>query len=207
MLRINAGLFISLITMCFLGSVSHLHSDTHFSAKDIVQGKAALTLENQYQETLPLKDWLVSGWAAFRYKVFNEGREGVVVGSQQWLFTKEEYDWPVTVNSNIADNIKYINEVEQKLADKNVELLVVLLPEKVSIEADNRVRQSDHITFNLYNRVYQELLQNHIAIVDASEAMASSNQQMFLRTDTHWTPEGECRCKVFSRRTRQHDGK
>lgn len=190
MLRLNAGLFIALLVIAFAGSVNHLQVEQSFAGDAIIKGKAAAVIESQYQEELPLKDWLVSAWAAFRFQVFNEGREGVVTGRENWLFTKEEYDWPLDVERNIAGNIDYIATVEQQLKAKNIEMILVLLPEKVSIQSSFVTKPSEHVSAGLYEQVVSRLQARGIRVVQASEAMASGQAQMFLKTDTHWTPEG-----------------
>ena len=68
-----------------------------------------------------------------RYLAFREGRPGVVVGEDGWLFSKEEFEAPLKRTPDLAEAAAGVTEVRDQLAAKCIELVVVPLPAKADI--------------------------------------------------------------------------
>ena len=88
--RITAFLFIALVLVLGVLSLRPLLGYQAETGLSPVNGELARNLESHYDDQFPAKDLGTNLWAAINYTLFDEGREGVVVGQDEWLFTDEE---------------------------------------------------------------------------------------------------------------------
>jgi len=159
----------------------------------LMRGSWAPGFEKTLNETLPASDPSKNFWGRSEYALFGQGRKGVVVGSDGWLFTDEEFECPKQAQERVKENFSYIEEVRTALKKKKIALAVILVPAKVRLYAehlgDNKVPACRD---GLYSLTMLHLKDKDIKAVDLLSAMAVSpdKESYFLKTDTHWTPEG-----------------
>src|SRR5262245_29140787 len=60
-----------------------------------LNGDAAVKIDDYYKKIMPHRLPSIDAMGAARYVLFHEGRKGVVVGKDGWLFSREEYDAPL----------------------------------------------------------------------------------------------------------------
>jgi alginate O-acetyltransferase complex protein AlgJ len=130
---------------------------------------------------------------AARYAIFKEGRPGVVVGNDGWLFSKEEFAAPLDRTPDLAEAAAGLAEIRGLLAQKGIKLVVVPLPAKADIYREhlsNNAIPNDLV--ELYDDFTALLDREGIQYVDTRQPLlnAKSDGQLFLTTDTHWTPLG-----------------
>ncbi|MFC5698580.1 alginate O-acetyltransferase [Pseudomonas sp. GCM10022186] len=156
-------------------------------------GKLAKAVENHYDAEFPLKRLGTNLWAALDYSLFGEGRPGVVLGRHGWLFSDEEFNPQPRGEQQIGANLQLIRGIDQQLSERGVRLLLVIVPAKARLypeylaEAKPTRQQRD-----LYRRLHQAAQHADIVAPDllASLLKEKPSGQLFLRTDTHWTPHG-----------------
>lgn len=182
-----SGLFLLILGVWTLSRVA-FPPETH--VKEFVTGKTASKFEQMFDDAFPLKEYLTNAWAAFNYLAFNEGRKGVVVGNDQWLFTTEEFEFSRRNLKNLEDNIAYVHKVSGILNASDVSLTVVLIPEKSEVYSKFLKRESPHVVIGLRQRIMDSLNQQGVASLDLFSVLNSASEPVFLRTDTHWTPFG-----------------
>jgi len=190
---LHSLLFIVTITGVGLWSV--ISKPIEFKQAHLVQllnGEYARTLEEDYDDKLIIKELGVNLWAAVEYTLFNEGKAGLVVGKDGWLFTSEEFS--VTENSEQAlrKNIELIKWVNKEFTKQNITLLVVPVPAKARVYSDKVISAEPD---TVHQKSYDSLLTvKHSAVHVADSLMAMQHDkaqaEQFLRTDTHWTPAG-----------------
>ncbi|GAB3482089.1 alginate O-acetyltransferase [Azotobacter salinestris] len=188
-----AGTFIGGLVALSLWSVK---GAVDFSAADntpILNGKLALNFEKHYDAEFPIKRIGTNLWAALDFSLFGEGRPGVVIGANQWLFSDEEFKPTAAAANNIMDNQALIQGVRETLARHNVQLVMAILPAKARLYPEYFGEQRPA---PLHEQLYQNFRQ---AVADAGIQApdllgplqkAKTEAQVFLRTDTHWTPYG-----------------
>jgi alginate O-acetyltransferase complex protein AlgJ len=153
----------------------------------------AKTFEQHYDEKLPVKDIGTNLWAALDYLLFNEGRSGVQIGEQGWLYSDEEFKPEVDGPQQISENLALIKGVRDELAKHDVLLLMAIVPSKSRLYPEF---VGDNPTSPLRQNLYQQFLAEVSAADIAAPNLLSTlrdgkaNGAMFLRTDTHWTPQG-----------------
>ncbi|MBV4487399.1 alginate O-acetyltransferase [Pseudomonas sp. SWRI153] len=185
-----------LVTLLVLGlwSVRSFFGFSTNADATVLNGRWTKAVETHYDEEFPIKRLGTNLWAALDFKLFNEGRPGVVLGRDQWLYSDEEFNPIVNEELNLQGNYALVEGVRQTLKDKGVKLVMAIVPAKVRLYPEHldEVKPSS-IHQNLYQDFHARVAADKIIAPDllAPLQQAKQNgQQVFLRTDTHWTPEG-----------------
>lgn len=178
------------------GPVMALATPTVFKSPgnlDIVNGSWTLAYEKAFDASFSIRDFAISTWAGIQYVGFHEGRPGVLVGQDGWLFSSEDFALYPDGDAQIATKLTLITSIAQQLARRNVTLVVALIPDKSRLYAAELGRYSRPPELaDRYAAFGAALKANGIVAPDLlGPLLASTNQvQTFLRTDTHWTPAG-----------------
>jgi alginate O-acetyltransferase complex protein AlgJ len=161
------------------------------SISSMLDGDVTKDLDSLYKKRLPHRNVAVGLGGNARYAVFGTGRKGVVVGSQGWLFTNEEFK--EIKAADIADAVQNISEVRSRLTAMGIALLVLPLPAKADIYGEKLPKrmQSDAMA-KAYEAFLVALQKSEINAVDIkSHFMAYKDAaDIFLKSDTHWSPNG-----------------
>ncbi|WP_330115466.1 alginate O-acetyltransferase [Pseudomonas sp. JS3066] len=156
-------------------------------------GKMAKAVENHYEAQFPLKRLGTNLWAALDYSLFGEGRPGVVLGRHDWLFSDEEFNPVPRGEQQIEANLELIRGIDQRLSERGVKLLLVIVPAKARLYPEYLdEEQPAQQQLGLYHRLHEAAQHADILAPDllASLLPAKDTGLLFLRTDTHWTPHG-----------------
>lgn len=151
-------------------------------------GEITQEIDTLYRANLPHRDPSVGLIGALRYVLLNEGRDGVVVGQEGWLYTAEEFR-PLD-EAPLGETIAWMAEAQAELAAMGTELIVVPLPAKLDVARAHTpgADQSQRIAAE-YDAFRAALTAAGIAHIDTRPVLTTSEAR-FFRTDTHWTPEG-----------------
>ncbi|MGV6397515.1 alginate O-acetyltransferase [Pseudomonas caspiana] len=190
-------LYIALFLAILLGlGAWSLRSFASFSTSaetTVLNGKWTKAAETHYDEEFPIKRLGTNLWAALDYKLFNEGRPGVVLGKDQWLYTDEEFDAVANGEQNEADNLAIIQGVRDALKAQGTQLILAIIPAKTRLYpehiGDNKPAS---LHTDLYQQFHAQAAQAGLVAPDLLAPLQGAKQhgQVFLRTDTHWTPMG-----------------
>lgn len=163
------------------------------SATEYLNGEAAIQIDTYYKKIMPHRLPSIDAMGAARYLAFREGRPGVVVGDDGWLFSKEEFEATLKRTPDLAEAAGGVAEVRDLLAAKGIELVVVPLPAKADI-------YREHVSYAAIPTDLERLYEDFRTVLDnagiknietrAPLLQAKAKGQLFLTTDTHWTPLG-----------------
>ncbi len=184
--------FILVMLALALSSLPAALSFSSAAETSVVDGKLASTFEKHYDKGFVLKDFGTNAWAALEYSLFDEGRPGVVIGRDDWLYTAEEFDPPGNPQQ-VADNWQLIRGVQAELQQRGVELVVLLLPAKARLYPEHLAEQKPvELQQGLYQSAQQRMQQYGLNGPELLQSLREGKrrQEVFLRTDTHWTPFG-----------------
>jgi alginate O-acetyltransferase complex protein AlgJ len=187
------ALFIGVLSLLFAWSMRGVLSYQLPKQFSVIDGGLAKTFESHYDENFPVKTLGTSLWAGLDYLLFNEGRPGVLIGEHDWLFSNEEFKAEVDGPQQVRENLALIKGIRDQLAQHNVQLLMAVVPSKSRLYPEF---VGDNTTSQLRQGLYQRFLDElHNAEINAPDLLSTlrkgkANTAMFLRTDTHWTPEG-----------------
>lgn len=191
------------------------------NARDLIPDAARL---KSHEETLEdesfISKWLLPRAQGMLVKI-GVGTEQVYLGRRDanqnpWLFYRPDVDYLSSkgfldpalqrVRARAGDEsseavqpdpIRAIVDFHNQLAARNIELVILPMPVKPSIEPEKISAHYQRSTSDLQNPSYsqflQSLAQNKILVFDPSSILRERKQQtgqpQFLQTDTHWTPD------------------
>lgn len=164
------------------------------SMSDIVQGREALALEKVYKDVFPIRDFSAGLLNAISFGIFGEARQGLIKGSDGWLFTDEEFSWDLKSAAAVERHLKLVADSTVKLRQSGIEPILLLLPEKADIYRDKLGRVEPPVSRqHYYDDIRQRLLRiGGVQVPDLRRAFVSARKDVpvFLQSDTHWTVEG-----------------
>ena len=163
-------------------------------AKSVVQGRWASQWQAAFEDALPVRKGAVALWTLLHYDIFGEARPEVLVGSDGWLFSAEEFDPPAPLSVPLVSAVQRIAATRDLLAAKGIDLVVALVPTKASVERAHLGRYVIPPAIEArYAGALDALAGVGIVAPDLRTPMsaaAAAGADMYLRTDTHWTPQG-----------------
>jgi alginate O-acetyltransferase complex protein AlgJ len=181
---IAAGALVSVMDPAFLRSPG---------PTGIFDGKWISAWQTAYEQELPVRDTANALWTLLRYGLFQETRPEVLVGSDGWLFSAEELDPPDPLSVPLGIAVQRIASTRDELAAKGIDLVVALVPTKTSVEWRHLGRYTIPLRLEArYEEARGALGKKGIAAPDLLTALreGAASADMYLRTDTHWTPQG-----------------
>ncbi len=165
-----------------------------------VTGELARDVENHYDDGFPVRDLGTNLWAAINYLLFEEGRPGVTIGQHGWLFTDEEMYPGAEKEAAVETNLDRVVAVSDYLRSEGVPVAVLVVPSKARVYAGKLGDEKPvPLMDSLYDRFMERLSSEAVIAPNLLGDLAEAREQgvqVFLRTDTHWTPEG---ADVFAR--------
>lgn len=160
----------------------------------LLDGSLTRSFETHYDKVFPVKTFGTNLWGAIQYLLFGEGRAGVVVGRDGWLYTSEEFSVAPDADTLLRTHLDLIADVQRRLEAQGTQLTVALLPAKARLYPEYLPEEQKPAALHrdLYERARHELERRGIAAPDLLTPMSRCKAQepVFLRTDTHWTPDG-----------------
>lgn len=193
--------FLSVVAVLFAGAVATFsRNPAKFSAlhakhdvRDLLQGRTTLEAEDLYEDLYALEDSAVGLWGGLRYLLFRTGNQGVLIGDEDWLYTTEEFEAYKESRDELEHKLEIISRVNGYLSQHNVQLIVALLPAKARIYpeplGDVALPKGKR---KLYAWFQGRLLERGVYAPDLAHVFQQQRDhtQLFMRTDTHWTPQG-----------------
>ena len=155
----------------------------------VVDGSWAEGYQAEFDAASPLLAPARTVWGAIDAGLFGQGRPGVLVGANGWLFSREEYATVPDAAAAIAVWSDRIALVRDELAQLGVRLVVAPVPSKASLAAEHAPAPLPAAAAQRYDALVDALEASGVIVSDLRPALARVNDP-FLRTDTHWTPGG-----------------
>lgn len=157
----------------------------------VIDGEATRDLDSLYKNELPHRAASVGLFGNARYALLGAGRKGVIVGQDGWFFTAEEFKTVST--KDIDDAADRIASIKRDLETRGIRLVLAPLPAKSDLYAEevpSFVRSS--AMADAYSAFSAALEQRGIAVADTRAAMLTAKPfgEVFLKSDTHWSPAG-----------------
>lgn len=197
-IRWFSGVFILVFVVASFGVTAvyglEAFSRTGNPAREaILKGTWAAKFEKNYGEVIPAYTPSRNLWGGIEFSLFRQGRKGVVIGENGWLFSDEEFSCLPGAAENMKANMEFIADVRDQLAQKGTQLAIVVVPAKARVYQD---QLGKHTLPACRESVYSDTLKfiagHGIPATDLLAAMQNSAERdtLYLKTDTHWTPQG-----------------
>lgn len=192
--KLMIALFIALVFGASIATWGQLEGNLDkVDRQSILSGELARDFEQRYDKKFSLQQIGLNVWTAFQYSIFREAKKGLLIGSDGWFFSAEEFVVSANAEQGLKDNLDFIDRASAQLADRGVGLIVVLIPSKARLlEARTGRHQPAKLHRDMYTRVINTLDKKHILAVDGLREMRAHPQteSLYLKTDTHWSPVG-----------------
>lgn len=190
---LQTALFIAVIAIASIAAGAGALSFKRPSDSDLVSGRLAKSFEKHYDESFPFKRFGVNLWTAIDLALFGEGRPGIVIGQEHWLYTAEEFNVADDSETELRNNLALIEWIKAQLATRHVALLIAVVPAKARVYPEYAgAHKPPRLQRELHHRLIAALTAQRIATADLLPTLtaAKAQQPTYLRTDTHWTPWG-----------------
>jgi len=183
----------SLGSLCSLGIATLLaglsvkafsHTDTGDPSKGWANGTYQRGYEDRFETSVPAHESAVALWSAAQWVFFREPATGAVSGNGGWLFTAEEFTEPDTPRDLATE----LAQVADALGADGITLVPVLIPDKARMHALRLKRGRSEGFETRYDAALATIREAGLIDIDLREALRFEGS--FMRTDTHWTPEG-----------------
>lgn len=192
--KVYVALFLAMLLLLGVLSVRAFSTFSMPPDATLVDGRMAKAIESHYDQQFPVKRLGTNLWAGLEYMLFGNGRPGVIIGREQWLFSDEEFKPVPDAERNIADNWALIQGVRNELARHDVRLVLAIVPAKNRIYPEYiGDKRPNALHDGLFHQFHQQARSASIVAPDLLTPLRRTKQrqgQVFLRTDTHWTPLG-----------------
>ncbi|WP_213875220.1 alginate O-acetyltransferase [Pseudomonas sp. dw_358] len=190
---IYISLFLGLLLALGGWSLLSFASFQRTAPMTVLNGRLAQGLQSHYDEQFPIKRLGTNLWAALDYGLFKEGRPGVVLGRDQWLYSDEEFNPMADAKQSESSNLALIRGVQATLAQHHVQLVLAIVPAKARLYPEHIDGPGPAALHDdLYQQFHRQAQQAGIFAPDLLGPLQQAKAQgpVFLRTDTHWTPMG-----------------
>lgn len=160
----------------------------------IMDGAWATAVEATVDEHAFYKQAGIVSWTLTELMLFGDARPGALLGSDGWLYTDEEFQRYPDEDAELQHKLAVVEQVRDTLRAHGTELVVALIPAKARVHSEGlgSHRYPDYAE-QRYERFRQGLEAKGITAPDLAGPLrhaAAGGEQVFLRTDTHWTPAG-----------------
>lgn len=190
--------FISIIYLCLLlilgiAAFSSLKILSLENKMESINGKFIESIRKEFDQQIPIEDFAISFWSGLKFSLFKEGSKGELTGRENWLFTTEEFEENLEGEFSRADYFKRISHVQNYFQQRDISLVLVLIPSKSRIYSDQlpgyppSERQQSR-----YSDAVETLRSSSINVVNLKQPFLNrkGEEQLFYKYDTHWTFEG-----------------
>ncbi|NBX65411.1 MAG: hypothetical protein EBQ96_00215 [Proteobacteria bacterium] len=199
----NKSVYAALFMIVFLASTFLMAMGSIWSIRDkieqprfwnVIEGRWSLAFERKLDEAVPVKEQGTHFWGLINYAVFKDGKPGVLIGDDGWLFTNEEFMQYPGARKQLMTKVDFVKEVNGILNAHGVKLVIALIPAKARVYQDKLGRYKyPAYNENNYNIFRKEMKEAKIPVTDILWLMnekKNEDYKLFLKTDTHWSLAG-----------------
>lgn len=193
-------LFISVVFIMFLAVPKKDYSEQEkrklsdmpeFSVSNLLSGDFGKKFENYLADHMPMRTQFVGLNSYYDLYSGRNGANGVYKGDDGYLITT-----PVKYSENLDKNVGYINDFAESI---DVQTFMCVIPTSGFIMSDElpslHYEYTDDSLINVA-KYDLEQLDSSIKFIDITQdfQLASGTEQLYYRTDHHWTSRGAYEC-------------
>lgn len=209
LLRLNAIVWIAGLALSLVASIPTALRYEASSGLTVRDGRLALDFEHFITREHPYRNPALNSWTALELSLFKAGKPGLVIGDGGWLFSSEEFPLPSLREQRIAQNVQRMRDLVDQLARHGVRTVILPIPTKAELYEEHvPARLGRHVLrMDRVNRALEAQGLESIHLDEALQHARQRGEQVFFRTETHWTPEGaRVAATVTSAWLRAHGG-
>jgi len=170
--------------MAGLSVTAFVRTDAGDPLKGWTNGAYQRGFEGRFEASIPANEGAVAIWAAVKWVLFQEPANGAVAGKDGWLFTAEEFTEP----SDPRDFSSELARVSRALSKDGITLVPLIVPDKARMQAQRLQRGRSESFTQRYAHTLAAIQNAGLVGIDLRKTLQID--AAFMRTDTHWSPEG-----------------
>ncbi len=178
--QLSGFMFIAFCVIALIAGMLRLPDSGGASLSTLLNGESASRFEKDFSRNSVFYGFSKRLWGNIEYGLFGQGRKGVVVGKDGWLFPAEEFETSRAAGDIYVRHVNYIGWTSAFLKKRNIRLYIALIPAKARLHAENFPEEKKEILGRFIGDV-------KVPIVSLGTALGGNG---FLKTDTHWSPDG-----------------
>lgn len=159
----------------------------------VLAGRTAAAVNYVEAHYLPADGVLRAAGGVMRWGLFRSGGPQVAVGCDDWLYLTEELrPWPDAA-AHMRARADTLARIAARLAERDVRLVVTLVPDKARIEAATLCGAPRSAQAGARYGAFMDLLKaRSIPAVDLAAPLLAARRDgpVYYRTDTHWNQRG-----------------
>ena len=156
---------------------------------DVSTGRWQGQVEQAFEQQQPTRDPASQLYTALQVALFGQTQGAVRIGRDGWLFSQTEFRIDEAYGQQLSENLETIATLAAAAQDQGLPIEIVLVPDKARMLADRLPQPRAPILQARYGQILDTLRGHDLIVHDGLRSLAHVAQP-FLRTDTHWTPEG-----------------
>ncbi len=159
-------------------------------------------LKTWFEDNLGLREAYFTLSSTINYNIFNKTNANIEIGKDGWLYYTEENNLEIAKGGYPNFDESYLKqycedqiEISKKLAQQNIEYVLVLPPSKVSIYPEF-IASGEYKITKTPTDIFADYIEEHsdIKVVRLKETLLDekekSEENLFFKTDTHWSYTG-----------------
>jgi len=162
--------------------------------------------ETAIEDTSLLRQWFLAPAQRFLTGALKTGNEKVIVGRDGWLFYSGDCEYlinPGFLRADVLrkrerkgvqpDPVKAVLDFDRQLKARGIRLILMPVPVKPMVYADMLGGDRIPVQNPSFAAFRKQMETAGVPVVDlagAFGAMRKAGREPYLKTDTHWTPEG-----------------
>lgn len=155
-----------------------------FTVADFISGKFSGELEKYLTDQVPLRDGWVTMKTYMELAIGKRESGGVYLCKDQYLMDK----FTVYSKKQLTANVEALAELQSKLAAEGIAMNTLLAPMAAQVLTD---KLPAHAPVTDYTAILQVLTDAGVDTTDVLSALAAhSSENIYYRTDHHWTSLG-----------------
>ena len=189
--RSIAGAFAAFI--CFIGIFTLIKtSPPGSSLASISSGAWQAKYEQGFERQNIIRTYATEAYNALQYLLVGQVQLGVVIGRDRWLFSETEFKIEADFETALADNTNAVAAMIKTLNSHGIKSHVVIVPDKARV-MQNFSPQPRAVAVQMrYQKLTTGLRDLDVSVIAPYDELhiAAAQEQVFLRTDTHWSAQG-----------------
>ena len=155
-----------------------------FTVADFISGKFSDNLESYLTDQVPLRDGWVTMKAYMELAIGKRESGGVYICKDKYLMDK----FTSYSKKQLASNAATLVDLQEKLAAEGISMNMILVPMAAQVLTD---KLPAHAPVTDYTAILQVLTDAGVNTTDVLSALAAhSSENIYYRTDHHWTSLG-----------------
>lgn len=188
--RLQATVLSSVVGLSVIATavVTFLETDFAATGKSPLGGQYQRTVEARFTDNIPYRDLSIHGWSAMKLWLFGQTNSGAIIADSGRMFTSEEV---IDVTTQFDFHTE-VSAAKSTLDQRNIALVAVVVPDKTRIYVQDLPFERPAMMADRYDQILTTLKSLAVPAVDLRQSLIEGQnlQDVFMWTDTHWSPGG-----------------